>query len=553
MVTIVNRYSAFSMETEANTPINRENGANRKRKELASSPNSPQENVEKRQGILSNDSPTETNHTGNLTHSQIENEQPSISHETSNTEPNPDNEWHIVIRALSNEPIQTKSLDNAISKICPNVMIIKSMKTKSQQCIFYKMENPIAAFNSLYKHRVALCQAMKTTLTLDPWTNNPVHSNRVTFAPKHVIVREVPIDYTEEEIRNRLDPEINKDITSIGRIKGLNGKAAPLIRIICSTEDLAKSLISNGLLLGNRKLAVEAAKPQYNPLRCYNCSRYGHHSSTCQNEQCCAFCGYGHRTTQCENKNNLAEHYCINCNSTAHNSRDRNCPVHLEEVRKLRETERLRNQRILEKNNAIPTIVKRGNAWTPSTQNKFNISGHDSHKQEITDMKLAIIECVDSAKQTIENTIIEKNKTTNEELKLEIEMNRSGYTSLLETNKLALKELFDDFRSNIEKQVHNLIDEAHKQLIEEVNKLIVKQQTDFLEQNQKAIYHQMKNALSSHYKVQGTQKTEGQTQRVQSTPPFGRTNIQFDTTIQPAKPTPMNQNSKSASNEVQRK
>jgi hypothetical protein len=249
-----------------------------------------------------------------------------------------ENKWHVAIRALDKKPIQTKNLDNAIKKVCPNIVIIKSLKTKSQETIFYKFENPTASFNSLYKHRVALCQELRSTLSLEPWTKNPTHSNRMITEPKHVIVREVPTDYTEEEIRTRIDPGINKDIMSIGRIKSSKtGKPASIIRIICETQELANSLIRNGLLLGNRKLNAEAANPLFNPLRCYNCSRYGHHSSNCENEQCCDICGYNHKTSDCHNKNNRSEHYCINCQSTSHNSRDRNCPVHLEEVRKLPE------------------------------------------------------------------------------------------------------------------------------------------------------------------------------------------------------------------------
>jgi len=133
-------------------------------------------------------------------------------------------------------------------------------------------------------------------------------------------------------------------------------------------------------------------------------------------------------------------------------------------------------------------------------------------------MTQAIKDHVDTAKHSIEKTIIDNNKSSTEELQLEIVMNRTGYSSLLETNKLALQELFNEFKMNTENQVRRMIEEYHQRLLKDVNDMVMKHQIELQEQIQKVVYHQTKNALTSH------QKTQGKT-RFSSTPPDNRVSV----------------------------
>jgi hypothetical protein len=69
--------------------------------------------------------------------------------------------------------------------------------------------------------------------------------------------------------------------------------------------------------------------------RCFNCSRYIHHFSSCRSEQTCPLCAGRHKLKEC--KASRREHKCINCmmynkhnqNKTInenHSSLDRKCP-----------------------------------------------------------------------------------------------------------------------------------------------------------------------------------------------------------------------------------
>ena len=65
-----------------------------------------------------------------------------------------------------------------------------------------------------------------------------------------------------------------------------------------------------------------------NPLRCYNCQRFGHGKAHCRREQACAKCGQvGHDTTDCQQR----EH-CINCNGS-HTAASKTCPKWILEKR----------------------------------------------------------------------------------------------------------------------------------------------------------------------------------------------------------------------------
>ena len=59
-----------------------------------------------------------------------------------------------------------------------------------------------------------------------------------------------------------------------------------------------------------------------NPLRCFNCNKYGHGSNTCKNNGTCSKCGQtGHKSEGCS-----AAPHCINCDGD-HAASDRDCPV----------------------------------------------------------------------------------------------------------------------------------------------------------------------------------------------------------------------------------
>lgn len=80
----------------------------------------------------------------------------------------------------------------------------------------------------------------------------------------------------------------------------------------------------------NIKIGYSSYKvdPYYpNPLRCYNCCRWGHSSTHCRSPQRCSRCGAnGHSGLTC--KETLR---CINCKGT-HDALDKKCPIYLHEI-----------------------------------------------------------------------------------------------------------------------------------------------------------------------------------------------------------------------------
>lgn len=452
--------------------------------------------------------PPETDDTGNIINTNID---PDTGNQP-DTQPNPDNKWHIVIHTTNSVALDTSKLDSAIEKFCKNVQILDSRITRSKRSVFYQTGNPIADFNSMYKHRVSICQEMKTTLKIDPWKITTGYSKAVESDPRQVIIRDIPTDYEIDELKNRLDPELMKNVLSLGRILSSNtGKPTPIIRMVCESEDFAKTLINNGIILGNRKLKVEPANPRYNPLRCFNCCRFGHHSQECQYQQCCAICGYGHRTGECPNRNNRRQFYCVNCQSSTHRARDRHCPIFLEEAGKLRQKEEMKTRRLMNEagvQGAPSGQVRPGTSWASIVSN--------THQPEETKRNLVTIETslkeVSTKLPEMEQNITEnlrleldsKCKGITDELRLELQMNRTGYQTLLETNKSAFENKMTNFSTYIEQRIQILLDKAIEKIETKINEALVQQKVDHMEQNSRIVYDQTKKALQ--FITQGTQK-----------------------------------------------
>lgn len=64
-----------------------------------------------------------------------------------------------------------------------------------------------------------------------------------------------------------------------------------------------------------------------NPLRCFNCQKFGHISSTCSGNQTCPSCGHGLHEGDCS-----LPPSCINCNGE-HSPRYKGCPIYQYEMK----------------------------------------------------------------------------------------------------------------------------------------------------------------------------------------------------------------------------
>ena len=89
-----------------------------------------------------------------------------------------------------------------------------------------------------------------------------------------------------------------------------------------SSPSIANYIIREGLYLDQHK--YHPRKDRKEPIRCLKCQRWGHFASSCtQTVDTCGSCARQHRDRDC---NSFDTHYCVNCETRSHRSRDRNCP-----------------------------------------------------------------------------------------------------------------------------------------------------------------------------------------------------------------------------------
>lgn len=122
-------------------------------------------------------------------------------------------------------------------------------------------------------------------------------------------------DSSEDEVLEALRPEGVVHVKHIMRKKGTIPEPTNTFILTFAKPTPPKSVKAVYL-----NLPVETYIP--NPLRCYNCQKYGHGSSTCSRQAVCARCGKGdhHDHNQCHE-----QPHCANC-SGEHSAFSRECP-----------------------------------------------------------------------------------------------------------------------------------------------------------------------------------------------------------------------------------
>jgi hypothetical protein len=88
--------------------------------------------------------------------------------------------------------------------------------------------------------------------------------------------------------------------------------------------------------IGYYSLKVETYIP--NPLRCFNCQKFGHSSDRCKNGKVCFICG----SENCTAENCKEEPRCVNCNEN-HLSSSKQCSIWIKEkeIQKLKVEKRI--------------------------------------------------------------------------------------------------------------------------------------------------------------------------------------------------------------------
>jgi hypothetical protein len=118
----------------------------------------------------------------------------------------------------------------------------------------------------------------------------------------------------------------------------------------------AKNHLPDNIKAGYMNIKVEPYIP--NPLRCFNCQKFGHHQTTCRQRKTCAKCGLAdHDGTPCSNPPK-----CVNCGGD-HPSFFNTCPVWKTEKEICKEkaianvTYPVARQRVAQRSSLQPTSI----------------------------------------------------------------------------------------------------------------------------------------------------------------------------------------------------
>ena len=134
------------------------------------------------------------------------------------------------------------------------------------------------------------------------------------------VVRSVDlIDLTEEEVLEGLSPQGVIAVSRIVTRKSGSPKRTPVL--VLTFRGTAVPL---HIYAGYTRLSVSVYIQ--NPMRCYNCFKFGHGKNACKRESVCCKCGQtGHCKESC-----TQDEKCINCQGP-HDAMNPQCPKYLEE------------------------------------------------------------------------------------------------------------------------------------------------------------------------------------------------------------------------------
>jgi hypothetical protein len=155
-----------------------------------------------------------------------------------------------------------------------------------------------------------------TALSLTNWVNQPVTvtAHRSLNTCRGVIRCREFRDCEETEVHNALSAQGAISVKQIMAKRNGQLEKTNTFIVTFGLPTLPKSVRAAYM-----KLDVEPYIP--NPLRCFNCQKFGHGKATCRRKATCAKCAQeGHLDTECTNSP-----HCVNC-SGQHCAYSRDCP-----------------------------------------------------------------------------------------------------------------------------------------------------------------------------------------------------------------------------------
>ena len=236
---------------------------------------------------------------------------------------------------------------------------------------------------------------------------------RTANTSKRGIIFNVDEDLATDEIEARIGVPAKRIIKKVG---GVTHTTKQVILYFDGN-------IPSHIYLGWRRFRVDIYIPE--PIRCFNCQKYGHKSINCNSRQVCPVCSGKHSYNTCPVKNDYREKErarCPNCNG-GHPASYKGCPKYqhakqveelktkqgityadaVKEIRKNEISKRIGLQTVgtvdHRHTNAIETITEQNNQCTPDNVNGNNILSNGNRTNEL-DQTEKHDECVDKLKLT---------------------------------------------------------------------------------------------------------------------------------------------------------
>ncbi|XP_041368572.1 uncharacterized protein LOC121382919 [Gigantopelta aegis] len=192
----------------------------------------------------------------------------------------------------------SSSVDGALSKLSPFAVQKGLVGLAGEPKNVKKMKNgSLLVECSTWTH--SRCLLKLTVLCNVPVKVSP-HSS--LNSSKGVIRSKDLEGVSEDEITENLSPQ---GVTSVRRIKiRRNNELVPTNTLILTFD---KPTLPESVKAGYLHIPVVPFVP--NPLRCFNCQKFGHGQTTCRNKLTCARCGqFDHDSKTCTN-----DIICVNC------------------------------------------------------------------------------------------------------------------------------------------------------------------------------------------------------------------------------------------------
>lgn len=246
----------------------------------------------------------------------------------------------LVVEATNNEPIKLSIF--AIQKLLKcGVGDVKNAKKLRNGAVLVEVASKVQA---------------NKALALSSWVNGSMQPLPIKVTP-HRSLNTCKGVIRCQDLRDCSDDEVLEELKTVGvtQVKHImskrNGILTPTNTFVLT---FSKPTLPKSIKAAYHNIPVEPFIP--NPLRCYNCQKFGHGQSACHNKLVCARCGkLDHKDADCTEQ----EPKCANC-SGHHPAYSRDCPMWIEQQKIVK----LKTERNISFNEAKQLIKQQSGSTT---------------------------------------------------------------------------------------------------------------------------------------------------------------------------------------------